>query len=355
PQLFGRRTASLQEFWNATSNYHGYETLIFPVNFFNTSSDFSIVEPIISQGRLLTDTTLSYDVYQDINYQWILPSSVFETNGRLSLFNRPFLSRYVSPGRFFVGYDTFQLAQSREIEVNAVFAPFPLLIVDNERLNISPTWYFNAGMVNNNVFRAFMGQREDGTFIVGNTTANISQLQDIVIELGLVNATNIDGGASASIMLNGNIVTPPGRALASVALLSRNTQPSPSDTTLVQAQSSTSLSVFINNVPLLSEVAPQIIGGSTMLPLRAVVEAIAPLANIEFDESTQRITIGAQDIQLQMTISSNIVNINNQSIEVPQAPIIVSDRTLVPLRVIAEGFGASVEWDASTQTVSIEF
>ncbi|MCL1924596.1 MAG: hypothetical protein FWF50_03325, partial [Defluviitaleaceae bacterium] len=32
PQLFGRRTASLQEFWNATSNYHGYETLIFPVN-----------------------------------------------------------------------------------------------------------------------------------------------------------------------------------------------------------------------------------------------------------------------------------------------------------------------------------
>ncbi len=36
------------------------------------------------------------------------------------------------------------------------------------------------------------------------------------------------------------------------------------------------------------------------------------------------------------------------------APVIVNDRTLVPVRVISEGFGASVAWDGATQTATIE-
>ena len=39
------------------------------------------------------------------------------------------------------------------------------------------------------------------------------------------------------------------------------------------------------------------------------------------------------------------------------APFIVkpSDRTVVPIRFIAEGFGAEVDWDATNQEITISY
>jgi cell wall-associated NlpC family hydrolase len=45
--------------------------------------------------------------------------------------------------------------------------------------------------------------------------------------------------------------------------------------------------------------------------------------------------------------------VNGKSVPLDVAPIIVNDRTLVPVRFIAESLGASVSWDATTNTVAI--
>ena len=213
-QLFGRPTATLREFHDATSHMHGSDVLIFPVNFFNTGSDFSIVGGIFSHGTLL------YPPPTGTRHDWVNPGAGFDPVGRFQLFSGRLQNygRYVSPGMFSAG----PLANYTIIEMAAVFGPFPHLIENGTRLDVQPMPGFSAEQINNRLMRAFMGQRADDTFIVANVpSASIPQLQDLAGHFNLINATNIDGGASASIMLNGNIITSPGRQLASVAVITR--------------------------------------------------------------------------------------------------------------------------------------
>ena len=46
------------------------------------------------------------------------------------------------------------------------------------------------------------------------------------------------------------------------------------------------------------------------------------------------------------------INYNKKKIDAPAA--IVNDRTLVPVRALAEGFGVTVDWDADTRTVILK-
>lgn len=56
-----------------------------------------------------------------------------------------------------------------------------------------------------------------------------------------------------------------------------------------------------------------------------------------------------------MTIGSNEMFVDGQSVKLDQPPIVDQKtyRTLVPVRAIAEAFGADVEWDQKTLTVTI--
>lgn len=47
------------------------------------------------------------------------------------------------------------------------------------------------------------------------------------------------------------------------------------------------------------------------------------------------------------------VLLNGQALSFDQPPTIVNDRTLVPLRAIFQALGAQVNWDSATQTISI--
>ena len=46
----------------------------------------------------------------------------------------------------------------------------------------------------------------------------------------------------------------------------------------------------------------------------------------------------------------SLIDANNENV----APVIINDRTLVPVRVISEGFGATVTWDGATQTATVK-
>ena len=54
-----------------------------------------------------------------------------------------------------------------------------------------------------------------------------------------------------------------------------------------------------------------------------------------------------------LVIGSDEMQIHNQKIKLDTAPIIVNDRTLVPLRAVSEAFDYDVNWDEDTKTVTI--
>ncbi len=93
-----------------------------------------------------------------------------------------------------------------------------------------------------------------------------------------------------------------------------------------------------------NDVAPVIAEDRTLLPLRSIAEALG--AGVEWNGDTKTVAITKDDKTVYITIGE----------ELPQGmgtAVIREGRTLVPLRYIAEQLGANVVWDAATKQVSI--
>lgn len=115
--------------------------------------------------------------------------------------------------------------------------------------------------------------------------------------------------------------------------------------------SSDSIKVYIDNKIVSFDVQPQLIGGRTMVPLRAIFEGLG--ATVEWNNSTQTVTAYNETTIVKATIGEYTMNVNGtaKSIDVP--PMLVNDRTLVPARFVAEAFDCDVQWDGNTKTVYI--
>ncbi|HNX29711.1 MAG TPA: stalk domain-containing protein [Syntrophomonadaceae bacterium] len=112
-------------------------------------------------------------------------------------------------------------------------------------------------------------------------------------------------------------------------------------------------SVIIDGQPLaFTDARPVIEQGRTLVPLRAIFEAMG--ANVGWNQDTRTVTAvkSGTTVVLQIGSSASMVNGQVKQLDVPAQ--IINGRTLVPLRFISEAFGAVVNWDSASQTVFIQ-
>ncbi|HZL83308.1 MAG TPA: stalk domain-containing protein [Candidatus Deferrimicrobium sp.] len=118
-----------------------------------------------------------------------------------------------------------------------------------------------------------------------------------------------------------------------------------------------SRTMYVDGSPVILEAAPIILNSRTLLPIRAVVEAIG--GTIVWDASAQKVTIVQNDKTLVLWIDRNVATLNGQSVNIDSdpkvVPIIMSGRTLLPLRFVAETLAMDVQWNATTRTVTITY
>lgn len=112
------------------------------------------------------------------------------------------------------------------------------------------------------------------------------------------------------------------------------------------------INVYVNNEKLSFDVNPQIIDERTLVPMRAIFEALG--AEVSWDDSSKSITAIKDDTTIKMTIGNNIVNVNANQIILDVPPQIIDGRTLVPVRTIAESFGSDVLWEGDSRSVLID-
>ena len=110
---------------------------------------------------------------------------------------------------------------------------------------------------------------------------------------------------------------------------------------------------LINNEISSLEAAPVIKDGRTMIPLRFVGEAFG--AEFTYDPVFKIIDINFGSDKIKMQIGKKTAIVNGVEITLDVAPFIVNGRTLVPIRFISETFGAEVVWDGTTKTVTIVY
>lgn len=109
--------------------------------------------------------------------------------------------------------------------------------------------------------------------------------------------------------------------------------------------------VILDNKPLVFDVPPQIIEGRTMVPLRVIFETLG--AQVSFEDETKTISARKGNLEVTMQIGSKNLFIGPRIVTLDVPPLIVDSRTLVPVRAVAESFGAKVMWDALRRTVII--
>ena len=115
--------------------------------------------------------------------------------------------------------------------------------------------------------------------------------------------------------------------------------------------SSPDISVYMDGRRINFEVPPQMIGGRTMLPLRAIFEEMG--AEVAWDAATQTATATRGNTTVVLPVGSLSPTVNGVVVPIDQAGVIVDGRTLAPLRFVAEAFGGEVQWDNVTRTASI--
>jgi len=115
--------------------------------------------------------------------------------------------------------------------------------------------------------------------------------------------------------------------------------------------SSPDISVYMDGRRINFEVPPQMIGGRTMLPLRAIFEEMG--AEVAWDAATQTATATRGNITVVLPVGSLSPTVNGVVVPIDQAGVIVGGRTFAPLRFVAEAFGGEVQWDGAASTAHI--
>lgn len=99
---------------------------------------------------------------------------------------------------------------------------------------------------------------------------------------------------------------------------------------------------------------PQIVNDRTLLPIRAVMENMG--GTVGWDGATSTVTLKKDGKTLYLRINTAYCwDDSGSNIPLDSPPIIVNNRTLLPIRAVAEYFGASVEWDGATRTATIRY
>ena len=95
------------------------------------------------------------------------------------------------------------------------------------------------------------------------------------------------------------------------------------------------------------DAAPEITGGRTMVPVRALVETLGG----EVDYQDDVVTFAIDGREFEFVIGSTDVTVSDgKPIEMDCAPYIKGGRTYVPIRFISEALGYDVGWDSAYQT-----
>ncbi len=111
------------------------------------------------------------------------------------------------------------------------------------------------------------------------------------------------------------------------------------------------IKVLLEGQELKFDVPPQIIEGRTLLPLRAIFEALG--LEVGWDDATRRITGIAEGKEIILKLDSKDAKVNgvDKILDVPAKAI--NGRTLVPVRFIAESLDMNVVWNQESKTVKI--
>ncbi len=117
-----------------------------------------------------------------------------------------------------------------------------------------------------------------------------------------------------------------------------------------------SSSYLVNGQATDMDTAPQIVESRTLLPIRYVATPLG--ATVNWDGTERKVTIELDGKKIEMWIGRVIALVDGRAVFIDPSnanvkPIIIDNRTMLPVRFVSENLGCTVGWDAQTQQVQV--
>jgi hypothetical protein len=116
--------------------------------------------------------------------------------------------------------------------------------------------------------------------------------------------------------------------------------------------------MYVDGKAIKLDSAPVIRYSRTMVPIRAIVEAIH--GTISWDAAARKVTIVHAGTTIELWIGKNTARVNGKMVRTDPKdarviPFIINGRTMLPLRFVAETLGLDVQWDAILRRVTLTY
>ena len=111
--------------------------------------------------------------------------------------------------------------------------------------------------------------------------------------------------------------------------------------------------LYLNNQLLHTNQSPVIKNNRTLVPLRTIAEALD--ASVDWNQNTQTVTIQSSNKTIKIPINSHNVLVDGKEIFIDAPAQLMNNTTMLPLRFVTEQLGAYVSWDNTSYSIQISF
>lgn len=113
------------------------------------------------------------------------------------------------------------------------------------------------------------------------------------------------------------------------------------------------IKILVNANPVESDSVPLIIDDRTVVPIRAVAERMGYKVAWDADEQLVTLTEKTGAIVLKFYVGKNVAYRNDEKLSLDVPPVMRGNRTYLPVRAVAEAMFARVNWIEDTKTIVI--
>ncbi|GGD66888.1 family 10 glycosylhydrolase [Paenibacillus nasutitermitis] len=121
----------------------------------------------------------------------------------------------------------------------------------------------------------------------------------------------------------------------------------------VSAETPKSISIFLDGQQIKSDVSPYIVpkADTTLVPLRVISEGLG--ASVDWEQLTKSVTISWPETMIKMTAGQTYALVNENKVKLGTTVTVKQGRVMVPLRFVGEQLGLQVNWNQKAYSITL--
>lgn len=123
-------------------------------------------------------------------------------------------------------------------------------------------------------------------------------------------------------------------------------------TTMVAAEEIDDITIYVDNELVVLDTIPVIRNDRTLVPLRGVLEKLG--ATVDWNKDTKQVIVKNDVMEILLETDNNAVLVDGRVNFMDTKSLLIDERTLVPLRFLAETLGYDVTWSGKTHRIDIK-